>query len=540
MGNKKEITASSGGTAVKKGGKRINGTRLFLLIFAGLALISVVTAIVLALVNNARNKLVDYVNDDLSKYVSLSYGDYSSFDAHIIADPVTDEAIENKIIQLLYKHRKDSEDMKFKQGETIRVGDNANIYYYGYTLDKDGNKVAFTGGCNFGSEKSHSLGIGSGGFIQGFELGLIGKNQNDYATFKKSTETKVAAGNTVFITYTAINFDGTYEKDATALLDLSDKSTEEKWGEGFIEYLLDATVGTKISKEFKRTRTDANGKTGSDIICDVTVNSIIELGEGEPLTVETYFPVNYQSADLAGKTAYFDVYIMTTQLYDTPEFTDEFITEKLKYTPEELAEYEGATLTEKYRSKIRSELELRYSCAVDNSIEAGLWERLTAKAKIKRLPENEVFDFYNSYVTEIEGYYSYYSSSYASLDVAACDYLKLDKGSDWKAELRRMAEESISQKLMFYYLIQLEDIYPSAEAQKEKYDMLIEYYLLDYLEYYKVERSNYNSAEDYKKAIDNYRATVISSYGEEYFKENAVFLAALDELKQYANLIYAE
>lgn len=541
MGNKKQNVAPVSNDSGKKGvDKKINGTRLFLLIFAAVALVAIITAIIFAVVQNANNKLVDFENDDLSKYVSLSRDDYKSFDVTVNVDPVTDNAVENKIIQLLYKNRKDSEDMRFKQGETIRVGDTANIYYYGYTLDSDGNKVPFTGGCNFGSEKSTALGIGSGSFVEGFELGLIGKNQNDYATVTKSSATKATAEDTVFITYTAIYSDGTYEKDATALIDLTDEGIEEEWGEGFGLYLCSATVGTKVSKEFKRTYTDENGKTKSDIIYDVTVNAIVELGEGEPLTVEAYFPVGYTNTALAGKTAYFDVYIMTTQLYDTPEFNDEFVTGTLKYTAEELAEYEGETLADKYRSMIRAGLERDYGYAVDNAIESALWDVLMDKAEFKRLPENEVMAYYNGYVAEVESYYNYYAGTSQStdLDTVACSYLQLDKGTDWRAYLRESAEESISQKLVFYYLLQLENIHPTDEEKQEMYDVLVDYYLEQYLVNYKVERSNYKTLEEYQHAVDGYRSTVLGNYGEDYFRENALFLAALEHLKQYANLIY--
>ena len=124
-------------TAPEKG---VNGTKIFLVIFAAIALAGIITASVFGVVGAIGKKPFDYEKASLNKYrkyIEISESEYKNYEVLINLDPVTDLAVQNEIIKLQYANRK-SGDGKNKIGQTIKVGDTANIYYYGYTLDENG------------------------------------------------------------------------------------------------------------------------------------------------------------------------------------------------------------------------------------------------------------------------------------------------------------------------------------------------------------------------------------------------------------------
>ncbi len=516
--------------------KKIDGTNLFLIIFAAVALVGIITALIFGIVGSAKKRSVDYMKDNLGKYISLSASDYKNYDVLINLDPVTDASIENEIMKLLYNNRKET-DNKNLFGQTIKVGDTANIYYYGYTLDKDGNKVPFDGGCNFAGSVT-ALGIGSGSMIPGFEAALVGKNSADYASMTKRTDGVVEDGNLLYITYTAVYFDGANDKDATAMVDLS-TDVDAEWGEGFKEYLLGATVGKEIEGPHYR-NTVVDGVTRSDVFTNITVNRVVEFSEGETLTIDVTFPRPYpNSTELEGKEVKFDIYIVTSVNYDTPEFDETFITETLKLTAEDLAEFEGETLVEKYRAKIVRDLNGTYDANVDNAIEEQFWAHLRSKVKVKKLPESEINSFYRNYYNEIESYYSTYQSYFTSFDQAARQYLGLGTTDDWQAALQQKAETAVLEKLMFYYIVREEGLTPDEAKYNELYEKAYNDMLNSYLKQYDVDREDFDSDEDYEKEVKVYRDLIDKNYGEAYFRESVYFEYAMEALRANAHLIYA-
>ncbi len=521
--------------------KGLDATKIFLIVFAVIALVGIITASVFGVIGAINKKPFDYEGASLSKYrkyIEISESDYKNFEVLINLDPVTDLAIQNEIIKLQYANRK-SGDGKNKVGQTIKVGDTANIYYYGYTTDKNGAKVPFTGGTNFSSSVT-ALGIGSGNMITGFELALVGKNSNDYRTMTKRTEGVVEENNLVTITYDFVSFDGAPQSGATATVDLAE-DVDAKYGAGFKEYLLGATIGKKISEPLYIDHVGEDGNTRSDVYSDVKVVNVVDFSEGEPLTIEVTFPRPYTSSpDLEGKTVFFDIYIVTSVSYETPEFNDEFITETLKVTAEDLADYEGATLTEKYTSKIRADLEKTYEDNVNAAIETALWEHLRKVVTVKKLPEAEISLFYASYEKEINSYYSTYSSYYSSFDQAARDYLQIGSTADWKAALLETSKKAVVDKLTFNYIAKAENLAPDEATLERLYNEMLQEMIDAYLEQYGIYRDNYDTEEAYNKEVDKYRELILTNYGEDYILENAKYEHIMKVLRTYATLTYAD
>ena len=525
--------------------KKLDATRIFLIVFAAVAFVGILATVIFAILPAfKKDKALDYLKDDLSDYVNVPKNLYTGYTVEVELPAVSDKDIEYEIIEVLCANKIYPDTPVYNVfGSDVGVGDIANIYYRGYTEDSDGKKTYFDGGCNFDST-AYALEIGSGSFIPGFEYNLIGANQNDYATLTKLSDGAVEAGDLINLQYSVYYADGQASLAKTALVDLSDPDLDEKWGKGFTAYLIGKTIdstgktvfSTGSENDEKLTVDTIKNTDGTDIYFDMSINAAYRISEGDRLTVEAYFPYNYsQSPELAGKTAFFEVYIKSTKDYSVPEFNDEFITEKLKSVVDELAKYEGETLVAKYREYVREKLQESYEADVRDIVEGKLWDDIVAGSTYYKLPEDEVTSAYNSYVNEIQNsYVNGYSTSYASVDEFARAYLSLSAGEDWKAVLRSDAEYSIKQKLAFYYIIRVEDLVPGDEDYQRLYDELLGEQIQAYLDYYGITEES----ENYELKVETAKNEILSQYGESYWRESVIYEYAIDYLIDRANVIY--
>lgn len=530
--------------------------RIILIVFAVVALVAIIGAIVGAIVVDIMNKQsfadIDYTTD-VSKYLYISPDDYKNFDVEVSLDKPNELQLKNEIIKALYSNRaKDPTYKNNQKNQTVEVGHDVNLYYVGYTFDDDGNKAYFSGGSNL-SDKVVSLGIGSGKMITGFELALIGKNSADYSALRvrsvKGGNPAVGEGDIVCITYTGIFFDSTKNgKNLTATINLSDPNVEEIWGKDLIEGIIGTEVGGTVvtvdedGKEknatFYNNRTDKEGVIETDTYTDIVVNKAYEVSEGETLTIDVSFPKNYSSTDLAGKAVKFDIYIMTSMVYEAPEYNEEFVTKTLGLSEDDLKDYEGDTILEKYESKLMADLEAAYDQQLLSLIEAKMWEHYVKVAKFKSLPEGEVLDIYNSGIYEIQSYFdSYGYSSYGTLDSFAATYLGLESGSDWRAYIRQQAENQVKQMLVFYYVTQKEGFVPTEDEYKVEYEKIYNEMFDSYLASKNFNRDDYDTEEEYQRTLDGHKKTFAAYYGDDYFRETVYYRFGLAKIKDFANII---
>ena len=505
---------------------------------AVVTVIMLVLGIVLSLVN--KQTKLDYMNDNLSKYITLTESDYKGFTAEInVPKPTLELDVENEVLKVLYNNRETPEgDLSYSKNVTISAGDKVSLYYRGYTLTEEGKKNYFDGGCNFNATKSTELEIGSSSFIPGFELNLVGKNQKNYATFSKLDEGYVRATegkeDVILITYSVYRGDGGTETSKSAVIDLADPDLDTKWGEGFAQYWKDNKV--EIGKTIEKI-TVGSIKDGAaeDIYTNVKVTETyrIEKSEDKPvLEIEAYFPHDYQKEELQGETAYFEVYILAVQDYDVPALDDAFITETLKISADDLASYSGETLVEKYKSKLLADLNETHESNVQNAISEIFWKHILEAAEYKKLPKGDVKSYYNSLYSQIESYYPQYQSSYSSFDDFARAYLGLDSKADWEAEILKDAENSIRQKLAFYYIIREEGFIPSDSEYAAMKQRLYDEEVQAYLEYYGVKETDENYADKLQSAKD----TIDQSYSEEYWETQIIYEYGIEKICALANV----
>ncbi len=533
--------------------KKYKRTKIGLIIAAAVAGVAVIVASVIGIISAIwASETVDYMNDDLSKYIYISRDDYVGYRVELDIDPVDDMAIDAAIAKAIYATRVDSDDKNsLKSGvedddlyarlpvtdgvqRLLRAGDTVYIRYIGYYTAEDGSRTYFDGGCNFDDADPYELGIGSGSFIPGFETGLIGKNPEDYSKYGVVSNRAIAEGDVVVVSMSAIYADGTVAEDETYTVVVNKDICDKRFGTGFADFLIGKELGEE--KTYFKTN-DAVDASGFSVYTNISIDKICSVGDNS-LTVEARFPKSYDEAALAGKTVNFDVYVEMTDLYTASEIDDSFVTERLGMTVEELRSYgeAGDELIDCYRAYLVESVTEAAKAEVDSELTAAVWKQLTSKYKVKRLPGAEVQSYYDDYVMEITEAYEKGGSAYGTLDAYALTYLDLEADDDWRAHLRKSAEDSVAEKLVFYYIIREEGFLPSDEyVAKTTEELKTE--LRDYITQ-QLSPSSYNSEEQYLEAVEVYYNGMLSQYGEDYFLENAVYNYAMEKLKGLADVVY--
>lgn len=204
-----------------------------------------------------------------------------------------------------------------------------------------------------------------------------------------------------------------------------------------------------------------------------------DTSKDNPYPVHVTFPENYGSTDLAGKDAIFYVVVEYVVQYDVPELTDAFVKDTLKYTPDhDIPDYVGA-LADDYVAYVRKSMEESALNAARAEAYAQAMTRLREKITFKALPEGEVQRNYDGYIAQFEYYYSYYSYMYGyqSLDEFAIDYMGLEKGADWKAELTKTCQTMVEDNVILHAVAEAEGLEQITDEEfKAELDYLVEYY----------------------------------------------------------------
>ena len=535
-------------------------------------LATIITASVILIVDAVKRDVsFDYIGSDLRNYVDLSLDDYKNYELELsIAKPHeidVDVAILNLVSAKEYRTLVG--DGTLKNNVAVTAGDMVRIYYKGYTHNDDGEEVIVsTAMSNFTLAKPTDLQIGDANeaFPVGFELGLIGKNPQDYAKFGKITSGKAADHEhgdkwVIYVSFERLVEGGDSKKDtvkATSMrIDLEDSDVEKVFGEGFLSKIKNFNVGDT----YNDVTVKINGKnyTYSNLVINfATTCEKAETSENgkAPLVVEGYMPYDYgidgtATAGLRNKTVYYQVFIDYVQQYDTPEFNDEFVLKVIgekgsKITEEELSEYEGESLTDKYRAYAKELIYEAYEEAYDIMVEDAMWNHYLKKAKIKKYPGIKVDEIHSEYIDDVYYQYDYNGGtlsdsegtpkSYDNIDDFARAYLSLAEGADWRNTLYTMSESLVKERLILYYIMKAENILPTAEKLAEKVAEIkkeyLDEYIRQYLEYQKKTEDDF-SEDEYKQFCAEREAEIFEYYDNDYFQETAYYELALETLRTY-------
>ena len=234
-------------------------------------------------------------------------------------------------------------------------------------------------------------------------------------------------------------------------------------------------------------------------------------------TLSASLPYDYHDSSLACEKVKITLNIDKFINYTVPALDDDFVSEKLKLA-DTVAELDGETLTEKYYTYIKNELDAEYAEAVASLTEDTVWRLLTESASVKRLPRGDVRDTYDAYYAEIYERYSQYASSVMSFDDFAAAYVGLSEGESLEDYLTREAELAVTDKLTFYYVISAEGWIPDAQELQSRYLAVVEEYLDVYIANDLTCRPEYfKDPAEYDKRVAEHRQKLLEDFGSDYF-----------------------
>ena len=327
--SKAEASSDGVGALTKK---KLGAKEIAMIVTAAvltLALLGGLIALIVHQVNEHHESQFDYVTSDLSEYITIDKSLYKDYKLDIDIAKPHDIDVRVTILNLLATNKTDPVDSgKSYTYGTITAGDVVNIYYRGYLIDDDGEEQYVSGMCNFGNSSPAELEIGSNQFVPGFELNLVGKEFTKENQLVKVTEGEVKDNYIVYVSYTRQIADKS--KDSEKASDIRFVFGEEEnlknYGQGFENMLKTLTIGAESGASFSAKNSEGVEYDYTNVkISYATANE----SEGDYFLIDCYFPYDYTTASLRNKNAKFEVYVHGIEEYNAPEFTNEFVEEKL-------------------------------------------------------------------------------------------------------------------------------------------------------------------------------------------------------------------
>ncbi len=579
--NKNKLDGSAEGWLAQRQAedKKAKGRRfarrplIIAIVSAVLALATVLSLVFLVIIPVIKyDKNFDYIGSDLSKYIELTEEEYKSlsFSLAIAKPKPIDVDIAILGMRAMDKSEKPSYDGVWKSDVAITAGDMVNLYFRGYVIEDGKEKQVMSNMADVYTE----IEVGGGDFpAMGFELGLVGVVPNEYTSLEKIKSGTVGEGQVIYLTYERAEEGSTAAaaKGKSVRIDLNDDSIADTYGEEFKDRIINQTIGAELTFN-----TTINGKTYK--YTNTTVDFVTECEDDENvLKLEAYFPYNVGSDEYNNKTVYFDVFVKDVQVYEVPEFDDEYITKKVSEVDsglrmDELLEYEGESLADKYREYVRTYLDEQYELKKRELITEKLWTHYNSRVKVKKIPGIKVEYIYNEYYSQVKAdfeqsggviYNSLTGESESHSDDLA-GYAKVYLGlwyseEDWTDVLYDLAEDLVTERLILYYIMKEENLTPTEaelaakidEIKTEYMDEYVYQYLLDFdenredfslsidknKEYVaKMDRiialwkANDTANEEYAAFYAEREAEMYSYYDEEYFTETAYYEIVMDTL----------
>ena len=265
-----------------------------------------------------------------------------------------------------------------------------------------------------------------------------------YRTPKMATDRAVKEGDTVYIYYTGYIDDVAFEGGSNAE---EDEPYALEIGSGsFIPGFEDALIGV------------IPADTSKENLHSITAT----------------FPAEYRNADLAGKEARFDTWIVG--IFDddwiVPELTADFLAERVKnFTPEtddSVAEFRLAIKKWMRESKAASLESHKFNRTLETLFDSLSFGETLPEGEVERIEAvltDEVTNYYQQY-----NFYYYMQYGYApfdSVDDAARDYYGLRFDADWKAYQADFATKAVKQLLITSAIAKLNGFTVTEDEAKE-------------------------------------------------------------------------
>jgi hypothetical protein len=532
---------------------KISESKLALMITAGILVLAILTTSIIVLVNAIKNDAwFDYLKSDLDDYVEVN-GSYKDFTLNLDIAKPKDIDVDVAVLKILNSNKNKDKLRYITPGSnfTLGAGDSVDIYYRGYILDENGKQIAVDSMSNFADANPYTLVLGSGSFVPGFELNMVGQKTGDSNIFSVIKTGKPKENQIAYVSFTrVIDGDANTKTTVTNLrIDLSRDDLDAEYGDNFKMRLLGLDIGTKVTLPSK-----IDGKTCS--YTDLVINFVTEC-EDKHLTVECYFPANYSKAEFRNETAYFEVYVnKVTDYTDVPEFNDELIKKlaedkKLGVTIDELNKHEGATLVDKYYTYSNKLLMDTYENEYETLLKEKIIQHYRTIFKGIKYPGAKVEEIYKEYYSRVVDAYNtsggkitnnYGSSTtYDTLDKYAVAYLGLKTGTDWRVYITGLAQDAVKERYIMFYILRSENLLLSKDGFEKKVEdvkaQLLQEFVDYSLNYEGKTKDSFKTEAEYQSYVDDCAEKLYSNYDNDYFEDSAYFELLMDAAVKWPKVV---
>ncbi len=218
-------------------------------------------------------------------------------------------------------------------------------------------------------------------------------------------------------------------------------------------------VGTIDGVEFSGGNTNGQGadlEIGSNSYIDDFESQLIGHKTGDNVTVNVTFPTDYKNnPDVAGKDTVFEVVI--NGIYETPEFTDEFVKENLSENASTVAEYREYLKQTNYEKNLNTWLE-KY--LMDNTKVTSYPEEYFNHLKsVKKYEDQMTVQYMNNY----------YASTGSDQTVTFEDYVGMSE-SKYDANLEEAIKDRAKKALLYQAIYQNDGLTVSKDDYSAYFD----------------------------------------------------------------------
>ena len=218
-------------------------------------------------------------------------------------------------------------------------------------------------------------------------------------------------------------------------------------------------VGTKDGVAFEGgTANNYDLVIGSGTMIPGFEEGILGMKKGETKDITVTFPENYQSSELAGQEAVFQITVQSFKR--PPELTDTWAAANTDYKT-----------ADEYRASVRTQLEQEAQDQAESSLRSTAWTTVYSNSEVVEYPEKDIEEATQEFRSQIEAY-----AKQGNMELE--DFVKSQGVSmdDFEAQCQQYAQNKVKQNLIIQGIMDAEGMTLEDEESLAIQNELVEKY----------------------------------------------------------------
>lgn len=218
-------------------------------------------------------------------------------------------------------------------------------------------------------------------------------------------------------------------------------------------------VGTKDGVAFEGgTANNYDLVIGSGTMIPGFEEGILGMKKGETKDITVTFPKNYQSSELAGQEAVFQITVQSFKR--PPELTDTWAAANTDYKT-----------ADEYRASVRTQLEQEAQDQAESSLRSTAWTTVYSNSEVVEYPEKDIEEATQEFRSQIEAY-----AKQGNMELE--DFVKSQGVSmdDFEAQCQQYAQNKVKQNLIIQGIMDAEGMTLEDEESLAIQNELVEKY----------------------------------------------------------------